>query len=261
MGNQSNPRPGQFVNDALDLCPMIIDVPDSTKDFGMYEKMNDAFDGLHDYLDKMRSNYGRIAYCSQNGMSDLSKAFIEAVQRGDDETTLAFTSQGMEKLAEGFHEVETTELPENPTQFGRTIWQEKMEADLFGHIWPVISHKTDSVPKIISWRDFKGNVQAYLYGYIDLVSELGKALTHELSDPKITIEGEFDLYERYLAIADSITLRLSQERHVPGYVINNGFGRWVAYTNKLRTAYGTIAHVRREYNLRRSIQRMINARP
>lgn len=258
MREQSNPKPNQFINDALDLCPAIIVVPNSTKDFGMYETMNAAFDGLHEYLDNMRSNYGRIGYAAQNTISDLSKAFIEAVQRGADETELGYISLAMEKLAEGFNDVEMSKLPESPTQFGRTVWQEKMEADLFGLIWPVVSGKTDSVPELIFWKDFKGNVQAYLYGYIDLVSELGKALDYELSDPDMTVERELDLYERYLAIAASITLRLSQERHVPGYVINNGYGRWVAYTNKLRTAYGTIAHVRREYNLRRSIQRMIN---
>lgn len=260
MGNQREPRPGQFVKDALDLCPKTIVVPDSTKDFGTYKKMDEAFADLHNYLDGMRSNYGRVGYSAQNAMSDLSKAYIEAVQREADKEELAFMNQAMENLACGLSEAEVNDLPENATQFGRTVWQEKTEADLFGRFWPVITHKADNVPELISWKGFGGNVQACLYGYLDLVSEMGKALTEKLSDPKMTIEDEFDLYERYLAIADSITLRLSQERHVPGYVINNGFGRWTAYTTKLRTCYGTIAHVRRDYNLRRSIQRMINAK-
>ncbi len=139
------------------------------------------------------------------------------------------------------------------------MWQEQMEAELFGKIWPVIVGKTEAVPALTHWKDFKGNVQAFLYGYLDTVSELGKALTEELSKPDMTSELEFALFERYLAIAESITLRLSEERHVPGYVINNGYGRWTAYTKKLRTAYGTIAHVRRDYNLRRSIERMVKS--
>ena len=260
MGNQRSPRPGQFVNDALDLCPKTIVVPDSTKDFGTYKKMDEAFNGLHEYMDGMRSNYGRVGYSAQNAMSDLSKAYIQAVQSEADKEELAFINQAMENLARGLSDAEVNDLPENATQFGRTVWQEKTEADLFGLIWPVITHKADSVPELISWKGFGGNVQACLYGYLDLVSELGKALTEKLSDPDMNLEREFDLYERYLAVAGSITLRLSLERHVPGYVISNGYGRWMAYTTKLRTCYGTIAHVRREYNLRRSIMRMICSR-
>lgn len=248
------PRPSDFLRT---IEPLKVRIPDPAKDFGMYQQMNIAFHELHEYLDNLRSNYGRVGYSGQNLMSDLSKAFIDAAQRGDKEEMVS-VQRRMEQLSSGFKEaVQDDALPENPNNFSRTMWQEHMEADLFGAIWPVITGKTDEVPQLTYWRDFQGNVQAYLYGYLDVVSELGKTIANELSGDNVTTEYEFKVFDRFLAVADSITLRLSQERHVPGYVISNGYGRWMAYSNKLRTAYGTIAHVRRDYNLRRSIQRMI----
>lgn len=232
-------------------------VPDPEKDFGMYSQMDVALHDLHGYLDSLRSNQGRVGYTGQNLMSDLSKAYIEAVQRGDKEEQESIQIR-MKELSHGFdNAVSDGTLAGGTDNFSRTMWQEHMEAELFGAIWPVITGKASAVPQLTYWKSFEGNVQAYLYGYLDVVSELSKALTDELSKPDITTEYEFNLFERYLAIADSITLRLSQERHIPGYIISNGFGRWMAYSNKLRTAYGTIAHVRRELNLRRSIQRMV----
>lgn len=64
---------------------------------------------------------------------------------------------------------------------------------------------------------------------------------------------------RYLTIADSIVLRLSQKRHFPSYIISNGYGRFMAFSNRLSTVQGAIAHVRREYNLRLSMQRRLHA--
>lgn len=234
--------------------------PDPLKDFGMYNQMDVAFSGLSEHLDELRRNQGRLGYASQNALSDLSKAYIEAAQRGDEEEMM-YIGLSMQQLTESFQDASVSgELAETGNRFSRTIWQEQMEAELFGRIWQVITAKAEEVPPLTHWNGFKGNVQAFLYGYLDVVSELAKALTNELSKPDITSELEFALFERYLSVAESITLRLSQERHVPGYVINNGYGRWMAYTKKLRTAYGTIAHVRRDYNLRRSIERMIRAK-
>lgn len=235
-------------------------VPDPAKDFHMYERMDEAMVGLHEHLDGLRRRWGSLGYAGQNLMSDLSKAYIHEVQSNDDgsEEEIAFLDDGMEQLAIGFNEAsESGEIAEVGNRFSRTVWQEKFEADLFGKIWPVIVGRTDEVSAIISWKNFQGNIQAYLYGFLDVVSELAKALTEELSNEDMTTEKEFELFQRYLAIASSVVLQLSQERHVPGYIINNGYGPWMAYTRKLRTAEGTIAHVRREYNLRRSMERMI----
>lgn len=234
--------------------------PDPSKDFGMYNQIDKAFSGLSEHLDELRRNQGRLGYASQNALSDLSKAYIEAAQHGDEEE-MAYIGRSMQQLAESFQGASVSgELAETGNRFSRTIWQEQMEAELFGRIWQVVIAKTDEVPELTPWTNFKGNIQAFLYGYLDVVSELAKALDEELSKPDMTSKLEFALFERYLAIAKSITLRLSYERHVPGYVINNGYGLWMAYTKKIRTAYGTIAHVRNDYNLRRSIERMIRNR-
>lgn len=239
--------------------PRIV-VPDPVEDFYMYERMDEAMEGLHEQLDRLRRNYGAVGYTAQNRMSDLSKAYIDESQVGDEESEeeMAFLDDSMEQLALGFNEASANgEIAETGNRFSKTIWQERLEADLFGKIWPVIIGKSDQVPHIISWKNFRGNIQAYLYGFLDVVSELAKALTEELSEEGITADDEFELFKRYLAVASSIVLRLSRERHVPGYIINNGYGPWIAYTRKLRTAEGTIAHVRREYNLRLSMERMI----
>jgi predicted translin family RNA/ssDNA-binding protein len=253
MNDQRPPRSDEFLRE---IPRPAVRVP--TNDFGMYQQMCIAFSDLHEYLNGLRSRYGQVGYSGQNLMSDLSKAYIEAIQRGDEEEA-ARIQASIHQLSDGFdNAVREGALPESPDNFSRTMWQEHMEAELFGRIWPVIAGKSDAVPPLTSWKDFPGNVQAFLYGYLDVVSELGKAIADELSGD-VTTEHEFQVFQRFLAIADSITLRLAQERHVPGYVINNGYGRWLAYSNKLRTAYGTIAHVRRDYNLRRSIQRMIRS--
>src|SRR3989338_5737755 len=233
--------------------------PDPLKDFGMYEQIDAAFSGLSEHLDKLRRNQGRLGYASQNALSDLSKAYIEAAQHGDEEE-MSYINRSMQELTESFqHASVSGELAETGNRFSRTIWQEQMEAELFGRIWQVIIAKTDAVPELTHWKNFKGNIQAFLYGFLDLVSELGKALDEELSKSNMTSKLEFALFERYLAVAKSIILRLSCERHVPGYVFNNGYGLWTAYTKKIRTAYGTIAHVRNDYNLRKSIERMIQS--
>lgn len=250
-------RPDQFIKDALALWAGGVVAPDPATDYGMYEKMDAAFAGLHEYLGDLMRNQGRIGYSAQNFMSDLTKAEIQAAQRGD-ETELMYIDRAKEVLLTGFDDaVYDGELAESANKFSRTMWQEHMEGYLFGRIWPIITTSSDSVPDLISWKDFKGNVQAYLYGYLDVVSELSKALADEFSKPDMTTEREFETFERYLAVADSIALRLSQERHIPNYVISNGFGRFMAYTHKLHGVTQTIAHVRRDYNLRRSIRRMV----
>jgi hypothetical protein len=232
-------------------------IPDSSKDFGTYKSMNEAFEGLNERLDYLRRNHGRVGYSSQNVMSDLTKEYVIAVQNCDEEA-MAFLSNDMENVMEGFSEAaEDGAFAEAGNSFSRTMWQEKYEADLFGKFWPVIAGKANAISSLLPWNKAKGNIQAYLYGFLDVVSELGKAVTEELSSPDMTSKKELELFERYLAVASSITLRLSQERHAPGYVINNAYGRWASYTTKLRTAYGTIAAVRREYNLRLSIRRML----
>lgn len=257
MEPQREPRSDDFLRRIKK--PRVV-IPDPAKDFRMYERMNEAMDGLHERLEHLRRSYGFIGYSAQNLASDLSKAYIDEAQIGEEESEeeMAFLDHDMEQLLVGFNEAtEKGEIAETGNRFSRTISQEIMEAYLFAKIWPVIIGKTEEVPVVISWKKFEGNVQAYLYGFLDVVSELAKALDEELSQDSMTVEKEFDLFRRYLTIASSIVLRLSQERHTPGYIINNGYGPWMAYTRKLRTAYGTIAHVRREYNLRRSMERMI----
>lgn len=248
------PHPGDFLRD---IGKLKAHIPDPIKDFGMYQQMDTAFKGLHEYLDKQRSNYGRVGYSSQNLMSDLSKAYIEAIQC-EDEEEVADIQNKMKKLNEGLNKaIDEYALPENFDSFSRTIWQERHEAELFGAIWPIIIGKSETIPQLIYWKDFQGNIQAYLYAFLDVITELAKAVDQEVARPDITTEYELRVFERYLAIAESIALCLSQERHIPGYVISNGFGRWMAYSKKLRTAYGAIAHVRKDLGLRYSIQRMI----
>lgn len=245
--------------------PRIV-IPDPAKDFHMYERMSEAMDGLHEHLDRLRRNYGAVGYAAQNLMSDLSKAYIREVrcykegsfeEDGSSEEELAFLEDGMEQLSLGLNEA-AVEIAETGNRFSRTVWQEGFEANLF-RIWFVIVGRTDEVPKIISWRNFGGNVQAYLYGYLDIVSELIKGVGEEITDIQESIfkkdislddgiKRELFVFQRCLAITLSIVLRLSHERHIPGYIINNGYGPWMAYTRKLRTAEGSIAHLRREYN-------------
>lgn len=256
-GKKDNTRADEFLRRIRK--PRVV-IPDPAKDFHIYERMSEAMDGLHEHLDRLRRNYGAVGYSSQNLMSDLTKAYIDEAQVGSEgsEEEMAFLDHDMEQLSLGINESSGRgDIAEVGNRFSRTMWQERLEADLFGKIWPVIVGRVDEVPAIISWKNFQGNIQAYLYGFLDVVSELAKALTEELSRDDMTIEKEFQLFQRYLVMASSITLRLSQERHAPGYVINNGYGPWMAYTRKLRTVYGTIAYVRREYNLRRSMERMI----
>jgi len=249
---------GSFIDEALNLFPGSRQ-PDPTKDFGTYKQMSAAFEGLGACLDEWRRNYGKIGYATQNSMSDFTKEFVRLVQIGDEEGA-NWTMRAIDQLAGGFGgAVRESALPDEANQFGRTIEQERMEAKAFAIFWPVIASKSDEVGEILSWKKFEGNVQAYLYGFLDVVSELAKALDPELSKPSITTEMEFALYERYIAVAESIVQRLAEERHFPGYVISNGYGRWMAYTTKLRTAAGTIAHVRREYNLRCSMLRMVKS--
>lgn len=252
MDRQRQPRVDDFLKA---IKRPSVRIPKPEDDFHMYERMEAAFEGLHERLDKLRGNQGRLGYSAQNLMSDLSKAYIESSQRGEEEE-LAFLDNDMERLVGGFEEVEY-EIAEGGNRFGKTIWQERLEAKLFGQIWPVITGETNEVPELLSCKRFKGNIQAYLYGYLDVVTELGKAVGEKLSE-SMTINEEFDIFKRYLAIANSIALQLSNYRHVPGYVINNAFGHWAAYTTKLRTVYGCIANIRRDYNLRLSNKRMIN---
>jgi len=241
--------------------PRVI-IPDPVKDFGMYQRMAEAMDGVHEYLEELRRNYGRVGYAATNDLSDLSKAYIREARLSDEgsEVEMAFLANDMEKLALGINEASANgEISEMGNRFSRTIWQEQLEANFFGLIWPVIVGRTDKIPKLVFWKSFEGNIQAYFYGFLDVVSELAKALNEEVTVIQEAIfngvvssdEGmkkELGMLSRYLHIASSIHLRLSDERHFPGYVINNAFGPWAAYSKKLRGVEGCIAHVRREYN-------------
>ena len=251
MERQRQPRVDDFLKAIL---KPVFRIPRPEEDFHVYERIDEAFDGLREHLDKLRSNQGRLGYSAQNLMSDLTKAYIESSQLNEEEDA-AFLDNDMERLVEGFSEV-GHEIAEGSNRFSKTLWQERHEAKLFGQIWPVVAGKIDEVPQLLPWNKFKGNVQAYLYGYLDVVTELAKAVGERLSSPMTTDE-ELDLFKRYLAVANSIALQLSRHRHVPGYVVNNAFGHWAAYTTKLRTVYGCIANVRRDYNLRLSNRRII----
>jgi hypothetical protein len=244
------------VDDFLKAIPRPqIRVPKPEEDFYVYEKVGVAFQGLREHLDGLRSNQGRLGYSAQNLMSDLTKAYIDSAQMSQEEE-MAFLENDMEKLAEGFNGV-SHEIAEGGNRFSKTLHQERHEAKLFHQGWSVIIGKTDEISDLLPWHKFKGNVQAYLYAYLDVETEWAKGVVEKLSSP-MTTEEELELYRRYLTVASSIALQLSHHRHVPGYVINNAFGHWAAYTTKLRTVYGCIANVRRDYNLRLSNQRMIN---
>src|SRR3989338_3470702 len=244
------------VDDFLKAIPRPpVRAPKPEEDFYTYKKVCTAFQGLHEYLDGLRSNQGRLGYSAQNLMSDLSKAYIDSAQI-DNEEEVAFLENDMEKLAEGFNAV-SHEIAEGGNRFSKTLHQERYEAKLFRQGWSVIAGKTDEIPDLLPWYKFKGNVQAYMYAYLDVVTEWAKAVGEKLSSPMTTDE-ELEIFRRYLVVANSIALQLSHHRHVPGYVINNAFGHWAAYTTKLRTVYGCIANVRRDYNLRLSNRRMYN---
>lgn len=255
---ERQPRPDDFIRDAEQMFKGVrMEAPDPSSDYGMYKAMNLAYQGVHEELEELRRNQGRIGYGAQNLMSDLSKAHILKAMNGDEED-MSYIARAMEMLTEGFNDaVADGALAESANRFGRTIWQEQMEAELFGKIWPVITGKEKEIPELTSRRNFNGNLQAFIYSYIDVVTELSKALNKELFKHGLTTEQEFVLFARYLVIAESIHLRLSQERHSPGYVINNGWGPWFAFSNRLRGVEQCIMRVRDDYNLRLSIQRMI----
>ena len=273
QGRERPKRADDFLKDLRKYTPRVR-VPDPAKDFGMYERMDIAFAGISEHFEELRGNNGRVGYGSQNDMSDLSKDSIEMTielshDDGDGQADVeedknqelmedsSYNSHARGKLTKGLKEASLNgALAETGNRFSRTVWHEHLEAELFGNIWPVITGKKDAVSKIVSWKDFEGNVQAYVYGFSDLISEMGKALDLEIHRPAITVEKEFTLFERYLPVAESIMLHLSRERHVPGYVINNAYGHWAAYSSKLYNAKGCIAHVRDKYNLRRFNERL-----
>lgn len=256
MDSRDRPRPDQFLRDAQAIYTPEIRRPDSSKDFGTYEQMERAFDGLLEFLEDWRRNYGRVGYGAVNQMSDLQKDCIARIQDGEDDNP-AYAIRAMETVFEGFVEDGSKALPDHVDRFESMLGQEYLEGVLFDLFWPVVVGKASAVPQIPAWKSFKGNLQAYLYGFIDVVTELAKAVDDELAKPDMTTDREFETLERYLAIADSIILALSTLRHSPGYVINNGFGRWVAFSNKLYSIQGAVKHVQRNYSLRRSTQRMI----
>lgn len=263
MEREQRKRPDDFIKYALETYTPKVRMPDPSKDFGMYQKLHAAFDGLLEHLENLRRNQGRIGYSSQNAMSDLSKSYIELVRIGGEgsEEELAYIGRAMDILADGLNEAGFKgELAETSNRFARTVWQEKFEAELFGKLWPVVAGKSYSVPDLLHWKSFKGNIQAYLYGFLDVVTELSKGVDKELQKNESLEGGEIEFYERYLGIAESLVLGLSEERHVPGYVINNAFGHWASYSRKLNIAEGAIAHVRRDYNLRRFMARLQQAK-
>lgn len=226
-------------------------------DYRMYERMDTALEGVHERLEQIKRGYGP-SYQAQNMMSDLSKAMIERSLEGDiDGEEMAFLHVDMADLSEGYSEVLEV-VEERGNRFSKTMWQEHLEAELFRKIWPVIVEDDREVPELTPWSGFGGNIQAYLYGFLDLVSELGKAIAEYMYKKNMSPEDEMVVFERFITIADSIILRLSQERHFPGYVISNGYGHWMSYTHKLRGARGTVDHVRRDYNQFRRIYKMLN---
>jgi len=234
-----------------------IQTPDHIRDFGMYQQMNAAFDGLHEHLNYLMRNQGRIGFASQNLMSDLSKAFIVAAQENDEEE-MAYMEYAMEQLVTGLDE-RAVEIAESGNRSSRTSWQERHEAELFGKIWPVIVGTKKVVPELTHWKNFQGKVQAFLYGYLDVVTELAKTVDKKLyrlnESEELANEDEFKLFERYIDIADSIILHLEQLRHIPGYIINNGYSRFATYKGKLYKAEGCVARMRQRYNDKKSYHR------
>ena len=240
----------------------MVHVPNPANDFGMYKEMDRALKGIHEYLDELRSNQGKIGFGSQNLMSTVTKFYIANVQiacEAEDPAEvervtgdLASNGQDMCEITDGLKEAQSQKkLAETGTRFSRTTWQERTEAELFGYVWPVIVGKKEAVPELLPWGYYEGNIQAYLYAFLDLVPEMAKALNRlvaKMNKRGVPREDKIVLYERYIAVAESIVLYLDPEKHVPGYVINNAYGRWAAFNTKLGKVRGTIEMVRDKYN-------------
>jgi len=243
------------VDDFLKRLPKIkIRKPDSKRDFGMYERMDKAFEGLHEHLKYLMRNQGRIGYASVNAMSDYQHAYIEAVVENNEEE-MAHMEYAMLQIEEGLVERED-EIAESGNRFSRLTWQEGGEGRLVGKIFPIIIGKKNQIPKLMTWQEFRekgGNVQAFVYQYIDVVTELSKELTAEIwrknrNGPPLTDEEEKILIERFIDVADSIRLRLSQERHFPDYVIGNSFGKFSRHNSRIRGVEICILRARDTYN-------------
>lgn len=252
-------------------------------DFGMFARMNEAFRNIHAILDQQMRNQGKVGYASQNHMSDLTKAMIEAAFRGDSEEvarldseindlrvnleTASLPEDLAEAAPEGYDGAKSRydgALAESGNRFTRTVHQEATEAHLFALIWPVIAGWQDQVHRLPTWKERGGNIQAYLHAYVDLVSELSKARTDFIDQMIRTDSATSDemlaVTERFLVIAESIVIRLNQERHLPAYVSSNAYGRWATLSNRMRGLSNLLGAVRREHSSHRLTQKMMRER-
>lgn len=246
--------------------------PTPENDFGTYVQVSKSLSGDYPVLESYRRNIGRIGFAMINGASDLSKGVIEATKAGnlaradelliDMEEALAnFMRQQLDGrdanfLSEGFQGA----LPEDPgsTFFFRGSAQEYVEARLFRIMWPFITGNKLMMPELPTISQFGVNLQAILGGYIDVVGELAKAVTDErLASAELR---SLELFERYISIAESIELRLSEVRHFPNNVISNTDDRRNGYSQLLKhRVQGTIANVKRDYALLRDLHQ-VNAK-
>lgn len=219
--------------------------PDPAQDFGTYRALDQMLQGVHEICEKRRSGFGSVGHAATNGMSDLTKAAIDATVEGDDADAAEYLAQ-CERLESDFKNVRLPDdlarfLPEGydaviPTtnQFLNTLGQERMEANLFARIWPVVIGKAEVVPALPTLRESNTNIPQVMSGIVDTVSEISKALDDEVSERLTTIGERLRVTDRFLRIASSIELRLAQERHHPGNVIDNGWGHWNRFSSRIR---------------------------
>lgn len=235
----------------LTLPEVYFPTPKSEEDFRTYERLLASLEGVREMLEEYRSNEGRVGYGALNTAMACSKASIAYDVRGEehDVEEAARYREEMENLVEQF---QTATLPEHiqkllgsglghaVAQVGRNqkldmIYQEKVEAELVSHFFPVLtSPDSIEVPKLPTVRGFGCPVQAVIAGYQDLPLELSKRLSEYIvrNTSTINLSDHVFYYGRFLAIARSIYQKLEEFKGVPGYVIDNSFWRGSRFSDK-----------------------------
>jgi len=231
--------------------------------------------GVSEILEARRRLYGVVGHGTRNASSDLSKGIIEAVMRGDyvesdrlaeDFTLLRLEFERQEiplELHDHLPEGRRGALPDmDSSQFEKDVGQEYVEAMLFRSIWPVVLGEVAEMPRLPTMRELGLDVPETLAGIVDVVSEMSKALASEMIRSDLATDEEFEILRRFITIAESIDQRIGEERHAPGYVINNAYGRWNAFTNKLRNqVQNSILRAKDNLGVRMSFKRMIQVLP
>ncbi len=222
-----------------------IPTKDPGNDFGTYKQVKESLKGAKELLEKYRSNQGAVGYAGQNFVSDITKEIIDCVAFGD----LARAKELQEELNATLKKLDHHSLPEElveftgpnftgalaedfRTSFRNNNFQESAEAELFALMWPVIHGDTEEMPHLPKIREFDYPVQCVLAGYLDVVSELGKKVDEARENPDWTADDHIKIYGRFLRVARSVFLVLSEVRHAPKNVVSNSFGRFQGFGDK-----------------------------